>query len=310
MKLPSELFHEVLECPACGTPRDRSKSSQSFQCFTQSGNGREYLHPDFMVIECVECSMLYKSSVPSEKVLAEYYQSLDTAYEDVDYLFPTDEVIVDYLHEQKDPQNILDFGCGTGRILSSLSDRHVKYGIEINPAAVATASSRGIKIIDESALHTDYKGFFDVIILTDVYEHLLRPFSMLAQLLEAVRNGGVIIISTGLADKVKSKALIGNYWYFQLFSHLQMLSFGHVRWLEKKLPVREIFSQETSHYKSSLETTLKRKAAESIFSWRNSNGLGSRVLNLLPGEIGTKWKYPVFDMYNRDHIVLGLQKTF
>lgn len=148
------------------------------------------------------------------------------------------------------PQRILDVGCGVGgQAVEFAMDGHQTWGIDILPAMI----DRGREVIDSLELSDhaqlqvgdirrleDYyeRGFFDVAIACDIFEHLDDPALMevLRGLRQVVRPGGTVIIQTspGLyyywfePGRKKLQALLAP------FAWLPDRSFtAYVRWLDR-----------------------------------------------------------------------------
>ena len=97
------------------------------------------------------------------------------------------------------PGRVLEVGCGAGGNAAWLRQHGATrlVGIDIDPESVATAA----RVLDlaiegrvESVLPTVDESF-DLIICADVLEHLVDPWSVLAQLRDRLAEGGVILAS-------------------------------------------------------------------------------------------------------------------
>lgn len=94
-------------------------------------------------------------------------------------------------------KSVLDFGCGMGDQVAALTAYGCQMtGLDTNPHAIAVARAR----------HGDIAPFvdrlkdgqtFDVVISQDAMEHYPEPKAVLDAMLEAVRPGGVILITFG-----------------------------------------------------------------------------------------------------------------
>jgi len=100
---------------------------------------------------------------------------------------------------------ILDIGCGTGMAAERLKDFGAVYGVDISPKSIEQARDR----LDEAYVSLAEKlpfqnEIFDVIVCTEVIEHLLAPSEALSEFNRVLRSGGYLIISTP------------NPWYWQI----------------------------------------------------------------------------------------------
>lgn len=110
---------------------------------------------------------------------------------------------------------VLDLGCGDGyhlMLLSSLEEiRDTKvhfHGIDISPTnimlAKQVAQDLGLENITFEIGDIENMGFlhskFDIIINTDVIEHLVAPKEFVQSLFRAVKPGGLTIITTPNSD--------------------------------------------------------------------------------------------------------------
>jgi len=93
----------------------------------------------------------------------------------------------------KPGDRILDIGVGLGRILSHFSQLE-RYGMDISFGYLEIAQSKGIDVcyalIEDMPYLSEY---FDLIVCTDVLEHVLDLNMCCAKILSVLRNGGVLI---------------------------------------------------------------------------------------------------------------------
>ncbi len=91
---------------------------------------------------------------------------------------------------------ICELGCGTGGSLAAAADRHDVVGVECSPHALRYARQRlGGRVI-RGSLPDDVDlppGFFDVVLLTDVLEHIEDDAASAKTALRLVRPGGIVV---------------------------------------------------------------------------------------------------------------------
>ncbi len=94
---------------------------------------------------------------------------------------------------------LLDVGCGTGalgQVLSATCHAEV-VGVEPDAARAARARVRGLSV--RGGYLTDELireiGFFDIVLLADVLEHLPNPHAMLRLVRKALKQRGAVIVS-------------------------------------------------------------------------------------------------------------------
>jgi SAM-dependent methyltransferase len=89
---------------------------------------------------------------------------------------------------------VLDVGCGMGRLLEPFAEFR-RYGMDISAAYLDHAQRQGIEVClarVEDMPYTD--GLFDVVVCTDVLEHVLDLNSACAEMLRVTRDGGHLIV--------------------------------------------------------------------------------------------------------------------
>jgi len=97
---------------------------------------------------------------------------------------------------------IAELGCGDGSLLmevaNALNIRDV-YGVDIDEIALKKATGRGIKAF-KADLNNDplpFKdGFFDVVLMEEVIEHLVNPDNAVKEAHRVLKAGGLFLLST------------------------------------------------------------------------------------------------------------------
>jgi ubiquinone/menaquinone biosynthesis C-methylase UbiE len=96
---------------------------------------------------------------------------------------------------------VLDAGCGEGHLIQRLSQAESTneyYGVDVTGIALERARARcpfaRFKKMDISALKFE-DGYFDVITITEVLEHIIEYESAILELRRVLKPSGVIIIT-------------------------------------------------------------------------------------------------------------------
>lgn len=129
----------------------------------------------------------------------------------------------------------LDVGCGSGDLARLLRSRGVRRIVGIEPdaerASVAVgAADRVICSSIEQALDDGLDGtHFDLIVVADVLEHLVDPWTVTARLAAHLAPGGRLLLSVpnvGSLEVVKQLVLRGDWRY----DDSGMFDRTHLRW--------------------------------------------------------------------------------
>ena len=94
---------------------------------------------------------------------------------------------------------VLDIGCASGGLLAALRPRagHLA-GLEVSPTAAHAAAQIGDQVVCGALEDRELPfepGFFDLVVLADVLEHLADPAAGLARAAAWCRPGGAVLVS-------------------------------------------------------------------------------------------------------------------
>lgn len=98
-----------------------------------------------------------------------------------------------FIDHIKENDNVIDFGCGGGYLLSSINCKN-KIGIEINEIARKQAKENKINVFSDISMIED--NWADVIISNHALEHCYNPLQELNNLYPKLKKGGKIIFVT------------------------------------------------------------------------------------------------------------------
>lgn len=133
---------------------------------------------------------------------------------------------------------VLDLGCGNGATTSDL----VRHGFDVaacdmssSGLSYARANNPGIQFFEHdfaNELPEEHRGRYDAVVAIEVIEHLLLPRRLLTNALQALRPGGLLVLSTPYHGYWKNLALavtnkFDDHWH-------PLRDFGHVKFFSRR----------------------------------------------------------------------------
>ena len=298
---------QVTKCPACNSSQYKTIGEYKESVVLQ-GKGCEFLQEPYAIYECHNCGLHYKSNILTPEQFSLYYANARFEQWSNSELYPPEKIIAQYLISNNKKLDILDFGCSEGRILSHFLNIHTCYGFDVNPNSLKIARSKGINTFFsiEELINSEVR--YDVILLIDVFEHLLNPVETLDTILKLLKNGGELIISTGYADSWAYRKQPAEFWYSVFPEHVCMLSDRFINFLCISNGLNVNYKSFAPHYK----IALKHRITFYIIHYAYWSTIKLRryksLYKLYPFKKIFKWvKYPYFPV-SKDHIVVSLGK--
>ncbi len=170
------------------------------------------------------------------------------------YLLPSLLKLLSYTNQNESKQlRVLDIGCGNG----SLSYLIAKQGYEVvgiedsaSGTALAAQSFPECKFVHASVYDipfSDLGGDFDVVISTEVIEHLLYPRELIKAAKKCLKPNGLFILTTPYHGYIKNLvlALAG-----KMDSHFTVLwDGGHIKFFSVKTLTKLLAEEEFTNFK-------------------------------------------------------------
>lgn len=172
------------------------------------------------VNRCKSCRFVYLSSweesLERSHELYDYYSRLRE--EDLERRYSPEnrarqQELLNALAGHTQARRLLDVGCGDGQLLQTATDEGWDaIGIDLSEAAIRLCHRRGL-----TALNTDFfdvsldQERFDVVIMSELLEHVPSPHRFLTRAEELLAPGGVLYLTTPNFGSLARRAL-GEAW--------------------------------------------------------------------------------------------------
>jgi SAM-dependent methyltransferase len=198
----------------------------------------------FELLGCRACRTLYVAALPVTEA-AENYEGY---YDEGNLAVPEfidrrlDEIVAGF-EPYRRTGRLLDVGCGAGTFLRAAARAGWEaVGVEVSATAAEHNRAAGFEVFNGFLEEARYpEGHFDVVVASEVLEHVPDPGEMLREIQRVLRSGGLLWATTPNGRGLSARAL-GLGWsavcppeHLHLFSRLAVESllsetgFGRVR---------------------------------------------------------------------------------
>lgn len=178
---------------------------------------------NFILCKCTKCNLLFTNPRPDKESIApyydfpEYFSHEDKAKNLTQLLYQkvrnySVQKKVKFLSTLHKKGSLLDYGCGTGALLSHAKNRGWKVaGIEPNAKARAQANLKLKGKVKESLDDLEKDKKFDIITLFHVLEHIHDMKKTVNYLIKSLKSNGYILIAVPNPDSWDAHKY-GSYW--------------------------------------------------------------------------------------------------
>jgi SAM-dependent methyltransferase len=189
------------------------------------------------LVRCENCSFVFCQRRPTKEELERVYGGYN--YVGAEATVATTEKkqkIAKHLLQLRgiDNGSVLDIGCGKGEWLDTFKQLGLHtFGTEFNSDLAQFGVSKGHQMLDGGLFptHPDGKGF-DLIIFTEVIEHIQNPVEVLRHLNRLLNPDGLIFITTPNFQAIE-RYLLGEAW--GMICYPEHLSYFTPRTLKRAL---------------------------------------------------------------------------
>lgn len=202
-------------CPACG----------SDACVRVGEKDK------FAMSRCRACGTLYVAELPGAGELEDY----DSYYGAENLAVPEfinkrlDEIIAGF-EPYKQNGLLLDVGCGAGTFMQAARrSGWDAVGVEVSATAAEHNRAEGFEVFNGELADARYpEGRFDVVVLSEVLEHVAEPGEMLREVLRVMRPGGLLWATTPNGHGFSARSLGLKWSAVSPPEHLHLFSRGAV----------------------------------------------------------------------------------
>lgn len=223
------------ECPICDTP-----SRYEF-------SGRDLmfdLHERYDYYACPTCGGVFQSPMPDMETIATFYPETYTVFDQesrtrslsrlkkavlqrvrgYDHLQSTLfyrllAAVTALFRQPTTPAwngggRMLDVGCGNGRFLTTMRTLGWDVqGVELSENGMKACRMSGLSVHHGDLASAQFPdGYFDLVTVRHVIEHVPEPRSFMAELTRILRPGGYLVVETPSSEAL-GRQWFNTYWY-------------------------------------------------------------------------------------------------
>ncbi len=239
------------KCPLCG-----NKGGRRLLSGPDRFHGRLNV---YHIVRCSSCSLARLENPPAPSELGRHYGpdydrtiaggGLDPSH----WNGRRDELL-----RHKPGGAVLDLGCSSGSFLAALKSPSWKlFGIDMSETMAKEAEALcGARVFVGDILDAPFPpGSFDAITCFHVFEHLYRPWEVLARVSEWLKPGGIFYAMMPNIDSAGAR-IFRSYWYpLELPRHLYHFSPSTLRNLANCVGLQEV--SVTTHREVFIEASAR-----------------------------------------------------
>lgn len=243
----------VRECPACGSEVRVQLGQKS----------------TFELLSCSSCGTVYTATLPRTQAIKEY-----SNYYDAENLLVPKFIqqrlgeIVSGFECYRERNRLLEVGFGAGSLLeAAVADGWDVEGVEVSESAVVHAREAGYKTFWGELQDARYAdSSFDVVVASELLEHLPAPATMVGEVARILRPGGLFWATTPNAKGLSSRMLDLDWSVICPPEHLQLFSETGLKIMVRRVGFRNVnvFTEGTNPFELMNRFRGRKKLNEDV----------------------------------------------
>ncbi len=182
-----------------------------------SGYEKDYL------VKSKSSQFVFSSRIPTEKEILDHYNNYPIGYNsESDITRIRINELLDGFEKFRETNNLLDVGCGPGLFLIEAKKRGWNvFGTEFTDNQINYLKEKGVNTFQGKLTPTSFAPeSFDVIISSEVLEHINNPIEEMGLFNSFLRKGGLTYITTPNFNAIERYLLKGTYNVIEYPEHL------------------------------------------------------------------------------------------
>lgn len=230
-------------------------------------SGKEDLFPlrgyeKHYLVKSRSSKFVFCSRIPTQQELLDHYNSYPIGYNSTSEItIKRIAEIIDGFKKYNKLNKILDVGCGSGLFLQEAKKRGWEvYGTEYTDAQLDYLNQMGINIVKGSLTKDSFEPeMFDVIVSSEVIEHINNPVEEINHFKRLLRKGGLMYITTPNFNCLERYFLKSSYNIIEYPEHLCYYTPKTIDFLFKNNGFQKVKITTTGISLARIKRSLKNK---------------------------------------------------
>jgi len=218
------------------------------------------------LVKSKSSGFVFCSKIPTEEEILNHYNNYPIGY-GADSTITTIRIneVLGGFEKFRKTNKMLDVGCGPGLFLIEAKKRGWEvYGTEFTDKQLAYLKDKGINTLKGKLTNNSFEdGLFDVIISSEVIEHINNPVEEMQQFHRLLRKGGLVYITTPNFNALERYLLKGDYEIIEYPEHLSYYTPTTINLLLTNNGFEKLKITTTGVSIARIKKSLKRKNNES-----------------------------------------------